>query len=359
MNLTEYGWNNKWQDKYDDYKMANPHKNVTIGRVLLEHKHSYRVRTEIGEWLATPSGHFQYHAKMRRDYPAVGDWVVLEQLPGEEKGIIHAILPRTSLFSRKEAGLTIEEQIIAVNVDHVFLTMSLNKDFNLRRLERYLIAAYDSGANPIIVLTKKDLCEDVSNYLSQVETICFGVPVYTVSSFTGEGIDELQQLLTNGQTVALLGSSGVGKSSLTNALCGQDVMAVQTIREADDKGRHTTTHRELFQLPQGGLLIDTPGMREFQLWNNVESLDNSFSDIELLATQCRFRDCEHMKEPGCAVLAAIEEGELEQGRYNSYFKLKRELAFIERKTNAQAQVAERNKWKKVSKQIKNKSKNKR
>jgi len=351
MNLTEFGWNNKWQDKYDEYKMTNPHKNVTIGRVLLEHKRSYRVITEMGEWLATPSGHFQYHAQIRRDYPAVGDWVVLEQLPGEEKGVIHAILPRTSLFSRKEAGLAFEEQIIAVNVDHVFLTMSLNKDFNLRRLERYLIAAYDSGANPIIVLTKKDLCEDVSNYISQVETICFGVPVYIISSFTGEGIDELQQLLAGSKTAALLGSSGVGKSSLTNALCGQNVMAVQTIREDDAKGRHTTTHRELFQLPQGGLLIDTPGMREFQLWNNAESLDNGFNDIELLATQCRFRDCEHVKEPGCAVLTAIEEGELEKNRYNSYCKLKRELAFIERKANTQAQVAERNKRKKVSKKI--------
>ncbi|MFJ8263498.1 ribosome small subunit-dependent GTPase A [Rummeliibacillus sp. NPDC094406] len=359
MNLTNFGWNNNWQDQYDMYQIASPHKNVTIGRVLLEHKHSYRVITEFGEWLATPSGHFQYNAQMRRDFPAVGDWVVLEQLPGEEKGIIHSILPRTSLFSRKVAGFTVEEQIIAVNVDHVFLTMSLNKDFNLRRLERYLIAAYDSGANPIIILTKKDLCNDVSSYLSQVETICFGVPVYTVSSFTGEGIDELHQLLADGKTAALLGSSGVGKSSLTNALCGQDVMTVQMIREDDDKGRHTTTHRELFQLPHGGLLIDTPGMREFQLWNNTDSLDSGFSDIESFATHCRFRDCEHKKEPGCAVLAAIEEGTLEQERYDNYFKLKRELAYIERKTNAQAQAAERNKWKQVTKQIRNKSGKKR
>lgn len=234
--------------------------------------------------------------------------------------------------------------------------MSLNKDFNLRRLERYLIAAYDSGANPIIVLTKKDLCEDPSEYVDQVETIAFGVPIYTVSSFTGEGIDLLQQLLSDGHTGALLGSSGVGKSSLTNALCKENVMSVQTIRTDDDKGRHTTTHRELFQLPNGGLLIDTPGMREFQLWNNSDSLDSSFNDIETLAQHCRFRDCEHKKEPGCAVKAAIEEGTLEKDRYDSYFKLKRELAFIERKANTQAQLAERSRGKNTSKQIKKNTK---
>lgn len=314
MNLQNFGWNNNWQRQFDEYKLSNPNDHLYVGRVLLEHKHSYRVMTPLGEWLATPSGHFQYNAHMRRDYPAIGDWVILEQLPGEEKGIIHSILPRTSLFSRKVAGLTSEEQIIAVNVDYVFLAMSLNNNFNLRRLERYLIAAYDSGANPIIVLTKKDLCDDVSDYLSQVDTIAFGVPIHTVSSFTGEGIDKLQQLLSDGKTGALLGSSGVGKSSLTNALCGQDVMAVQTIREVDDKGRHTTTHRELFQLPNGGLLIDTPGMREFQLWNNTDSLESSFSDIESLAIHCRFRNCEHKNEPGCAVLAAIEDGSLEKER---------------------------------------------
>ncbi|RIJ67889.1 ribosome small subunit-dependent GTPase A [Rummeliibacillus sp. TYF005] len=356
MNLQDYGWNNNWQKQFEAYKHLNTNEHLTVGRVLLEHKHSYRVMTEFGEWMATPSGHFQYNAQVRRDYPVIGDWVVLEQMPGEEKGMIHAILPRTSLFSRKVAGSSVEEQIIAVNINYVFLVMSLNKDFNLRRLERYLIAAYDSGANPIIVLTKKDLCEDPSEYVDQVETIAFGVPIYTVSSLTGEGIDLLQQLLSDGKTGALLGSSGVGKSSLTNALCEEKVMSVQTIRTNDDKGRHTTTHRELFQLPTGGLLIDTPGMREFQLWNNSDSLDSSFNDIETLAQHCRFRDCEHKKEPGCAVKAAIEEGTLEKDRYDSYFKLKRELAFIERKANTQAQLAERSRGKNTSKQIKKNTK---
>lgn len=359
MNLKDFGWNTNWQQQFDKYKLSNTNDQITVGRVLLEHKHSYRVITEFGEWHATLSGHFQFNAQVRRDYPAIGDWVVLEQLPGEAKGIIHSILPRTSLFSRKVAGQSAEEQIIAVNIDHVFLIMSLNKDFNLRRLERYLIAAYDSGSNPVIVLTKKDLCEDPLEYVDQVETIAFGVPIYTVSSFTGEGIDQLQQLLADGKTGALLGSSGVGKSSLTNALCEKNVMVVQTIRSDDDKGRHTTTHRELFPLPNGGLLIDTPGMREFQLWNNSGSLDSSFSDIETLAQHCRFRDCEHKKEPGCAVLAALEDGILEQERYDSYFKLKRELAYIERKTNAQAQAVEKNKWKKISKISKNISSKKR
>lgn len=359
MNLKNFGWNTNWQQQFDEYKLSDTNEHITVGRVLLEYKHSYRVATEFGEWLATPSGHFQFNAQVRRDYPAIGDWVVLEQLPGEAKGVIHSILPRRSLFSRKVAGQNIEEQIIAVNIDYVFLVTSLNKDFNLRRLERYLLAAYDSGSNPIIVLTKKDLCEDPSEYVDQVEKIAFGVPIYAVSSFTGEGIDQLQQLLADGKTGALLGSSGVGKSSLTNALCEENVMVVQTIRTDDDKGRHTTTHRELFQLPNGGLLIDTPGMREFQLWNNSDSLESSFNDIEALAQHCRFRDCEHKKEPGCAVLAALQEGTLEQERYTSYFKLKRELAFIERKTNAQAQTAEKNKWKKISNQIQKKNKIKR
>lgn len=357
--LQDFGWNTTWEGKFKIAQASNKLAKTIPGRVLLEHKHSYRVITEQGEWLSSPSGSFQHTAFERRDFPAVGDWVLVEQMPGEEKAIIHAVLPRTSLFSRKAAGLTTAEQLIAVNVDIVFLIMSLNLDFNLRRLERYLIAAWDSGATPIIVLTKKDLCEDVTPFIQEAESVAFGVPIHTVSSFTGEGINELQQLLVDGKTAALLGSSGVGKSSLTNALCGTEVMFVQEVREDDDKGRHTTTHRELFKIPGGGLLIDTPGMREFQLWDQGESLDSSFKDIEELSSQCRFRDCEHKREPGCAVQNAIHEGTLTNERYNSYIKLKRELAYIERKTNAQAQIAERNKWKQVSKTLRQKPQKKR
>ena len=338
--IEQYGWNNNWEEKLNGRGIA--------GRVLLEHKHLYRVITNEGEWLCTLSGKFKFE-QGREMFPAVGDWVVLEKMPGEEKGIIHAVLPRVSQFSRKVAGSTTEIQLVAVNVDYVFLVMSLNHDFNIRRMERYLLAAWDSGAIPVIVLTKKDMCEDLAYYLSEVESVALGVDVYTVSSVTGEGIEQLSNLLGNGRTGALLGSSGVGKSSLINALSGQEVMMVSDIREDDSKGRHTTTHRELTLLPNGGLLIDTPGMREFQLWDNSEGVSASFQDIEDLALNCRFRDCEHKKEPGCAVQEAIQDGRLKNERYKSYVKLMRELAHIERKNDLAAQKAERDKWKQLSK----------
>ncbi|WP_391210003.1 ribosome small subunit-dependent GTPase A [Psychrobacillus sp. L4] len=319
-----------------------------VGRVLLEHKHLYRVITNDGEWLCSLSGKFKFDHD-REAFPAVGDWVVMEQMPGEEKGIIQEVLPRSSQFSRKVAGQTTDIQLIAVNVDYVFLVMSLNDDFNVRRLERYLLAAWDSGATPVVVLTKKDACDDLSYYINEVESVAFGVDVLAVSSVTGEGIDHLAALLSAGKTGALLGSSGVGKSSLINALSGEEVMAVSDIREDDSKGRHTTTHRELSLLPGGGLLIDTPGMREFQLWESTEGVSASFKDIEELAVGCRFRDCQHKKEPGCAIQKAISNGILKEERYRSYVKLLRELAHIERKNDVVAKKAEVNKWKQVTK----------
>lgn len=341
LNLIEqYGWNNKWEEKLTSKGIA--------GRVLLEHKNLYRVMTNEGEWLCSLSGKFKFDHG-REAFPAVGDWVVLEQMPGEEKGIIQEVLPRSSQFSRKMAGLTTEIQLIAVNVDYVFLVMSLNHDFNVRRLERYLLAAWDSGATPVVVLTKKDVCEDLAYYISEVESVAFGVDVFAVSSVTGEGIDNLASLLSAGKTGALLGSSGVGKSSLINSLSGEEVMIVNDIRDDDSKGRHTTTHRELTLLPCGGLLIDTPGMREFQLWDTSDGVSASFKDIEELAEDCRFRDCKHEKEPGCAIREAIYTGALKEERYKSYVKLMRELAHIERKNDAAAQKVERGKWKQIAK----------
>ena len=327
------------------------------GRVLLEHKNLYRVMTNEGELLSSLSGKFKFEHN-REAFPAVGDWVVLYQMPGEEKGIIHEVLPRSSQFSRKMAGLTTEIQLIAVNVDFVFLVMSLNHDFNVRRLERYLLAAWDSGATPVVVLTKKDTCEDLEYYIKEVEAIAFGVDIFAVSSVTGEGIDLLGNLLAAHKTGALLGSSGVGKSSLINALSGVEVMAVNDIRTDDSKGRHTTTHRELTLLPQGGLLIDTPGMREFQLWDTSEGVSASFQDIEDLALACRFRDCQHVKEPGCAIQEAIYNGTLKRERYKSYVKLMRELAHIDRKNDAIAKKAETNKWKQIAKSQRNNYKKK-
>lgn len=350
MNLIEqYGWNNNWEEKMTGSGIA--------GRVLLEHKNLYRVMTNEGELLSSLSGKFKFEHN-REAFPAVGDWVVLDQMPGEEKGIIHEVLPRSSQFSRKMAGLTTEIQLIAVNVDFVFLVMSLNHDFNVRRLERYLLAAWDSGATPVVVLTKKDTCEDLEYYIKEVESIAFGVDIFAVSSVTGEGIDLLGNLLAAHKTGALLGSSGVGKSSLINALSGVEVMAVNDIRTDDSKGRHTTTHRELTLLPQGGLLIDTPGMREFQLWDTSEGVSASFQDIEDLALACRFRDCQHVKEPGCAIQEAIYNGTLKRERYKSYVKLMRELAHIDRKNDAIAKKAETNKWKQIAKSQRNNYKKK-
>ncbi|MGH2319220.1 ribosome small subunit-dependent GTPase A [Planococcus sp. SE5232] len=338
--IEQYGWNSSWQEKITAPGIP--------GRVTLEHKNLYRVVTDHGEWLCSLSGKYR-HQHTRIEFPCVGDWLMVEQMPGEEKGIIHQVLPRTSQFSRKMAGETSDIQLIAVNVDYVFLAMSLNHDFNVRRLERYLLAAWDSGSNPVIVLTKKDQCSDIGPYLRQVEAVAFGVPVFAVSALTGEGIEELQQQLAGSKTGALLGSSGVGKSSLINALSGSERMMVQDIREDDSKGRHTTTHREMILLPEGGLMIDTPGMREFQLGDYSEGVEAGFSDVESLALACRFRDCAHNDEPGCRVQEALRNGELDARRYQSYLKLKRELAHMERKSDAAAQKAERSKWKQVTK----------
>ncbi|WP_371812542.1 ribosome small subunit-dependent GTPase A [Sporosarcina sp. Marseille-Q4063] len=347
MTLKEYGWNNTHEANWEEID----NEKCVPGRITLEHKKMYRVITTEGEWLSVCSGSMQYEATERKDFPAVGDWVAVEKMPGEERGIIHAILPRTSLFSRKVAGMTIAEQIIAVNIDIVFLVMSMNNDFNARRLERYLVAAYDSGATPIVVLTKKDMCDDTSFYIEVAQNIALGAEIFAVSNVTGEGIDELTALLKNNKTAALLGSSGVGKSSIMNAICGSEMMAVQGIREDDAKGRHTTTHRELIKIPTGGILIDTPGMREFQLWDNNESLDSGFQDINDLANNCKFIDCQHNNEPGCAIQNALSTGELAEDRYSSYLKLQKELAFLDRKLDRAAQATERNKWKKITKSM--------
>ncbi|WP_332647515.1 ribosome small subunit-dependent GTPase A [Lysinibacillus sp. 54212] len=351
MNLINLGFSEFFKEQIVDEK-----KDYSAARVVLEHKHSYRVAGEQGEWLATVSGNFSYSATGRFDYPAIGDWVIVEKMPGEQKAIIHKLLKRKSAFVRKVAGLEIQQQIVAANVDIVFLVMSMNQDFNIRRLERYLTAAWDSGAKPIIVLTKADLCEDRTFYRNEIERNAPGVDYFVTSTVTGEGIEALQMMLKEGKTGALLGSSGVGKSSITNALTMERKMEISEIREDDAKGRHTTTHRELVLLPSGGCLIDTPGMRELQLWDQGENIGASFRDIERLAEHCRFRDCTHQNEPHCAVQRAISDGTLELARLLNYFKLGKEAAFLERKLKAQSKLEEKRKQKKVSKGIKRKGK---
>jgi len=302
-----------------------------IGRVSFSSNGLYRVIAARGEVQSRVSGKFYYETTVTRDFPCVGDWVLFEPLPGEAKGIIHDVLERKSLLSRHGAGEKNEEQLIAANVDTVFLVSALNQDFNLRRMERYLTQVYQSGANPVFLLTKKDLCEDLDEKLKAVESIAFGVPTLAIDALHNEGLVELQAYIFEGQTVSLIGSSGVGKSTIVNQLLGQDFQKTQAVREEDARGRHTTTHRELFVLPTGGVVIDTPGMRELQLWTGEESARAVFDEIEALSEKCRFRDCEHRKEPGCAVREAIESGELDQERYQSYVKLQREAAFVELK----------------------------
>jgi ribosome biogenesis GTPase / thiamine phosphate phosphatase len=344
LNLKSLGWNQTFEEAFKAYE----NQLLVPGRISVEHKGLYDVLTEHGELLGEITGKIRFNATGRHDYPAVGDWVAVSAVPQEGKAYIHGILPRKSKFSRKAAGLTTEEQIVATNVDTVFLVNALNQDFNLRRLERYLLMAWESGATPVIVLSKADLCDDVQKYMDEVETIAFGVPTFVVSAESGIGLDALSSFIKEGETVALLGSSGVGKSTLANKLFGQEVLKTNDIREEDGKGKHTTTHRELLVLENGGILIDTPGMRELQLWEGDNSLSQSFQDIEAFAEQCRFRDCTHNNEPGCGVQTAIETGELDKERYNSFLKLQRELAYFARKEDQKLALAERARWKKIA-----------
>ncbi|MGV2938560.1 ribosome small subunit-dependent GTPase A [Mesobacillus sp. LC4] len=332
---------------------------LKLGRVALEHKHSYRVWLEEGEYLCTLAGKLTFEANGREDLPAVGDWVAVQASPGEMRGIIKGIIPRKSKFSRKAAGQVTEEQIVAANVDTVFIVNSLNDDLNLRRIERYLLLAWESGSNPVIVLSKADLVTDLQAKLDQVSSVAIGVPVIAVSVLEGKGIEELQAYLAPGKTIALIGSSGVGKSSLVNYFTGFEKQLVQEIRENDDKGKHTTTHREMVRLPGGAILIDTPGMREIQLWTSEDGITESFADIEEYADACKFRDCSHKNEPGCAVVSAIQEGLLEESRLISYKKLQKELAFIDRKLDKKAQADEKKHWKNISKEARHHSMHKR
>ncbi len=318
-----------------------------VGRVISEQKQSYRLLTEDGELLAQISGRMRFQAGAREDFPAIGDWVVISRHDAEERASIRGILPRQSKFARKIAGNETIEQIIAANINTVFLVNALNYDFNLRRMERYLTMAWDSGANPVIVLSKADLCSKTAERLAEVKEIALGVPVHVVSSLTGEGLDQLAEYLQVGQTVAMLGSSGAGKSTMLNYFYGREVQKVQAVRQGDDRGRHTTTSRELVVLSQGGLIIDTPGMRELQLWGTESGLQDSFSDVEELARKCRFSDCQHEQEPGCAVQGALQAGTMAQARYESYLKLKKELAYLSRKMNHAEALAEKAKWKKI------------
>ena len=305
--------------------LAAQYPERTVGRITLQEKGFYRIRTSMGEQNALVSGKFQFDAQSPSDYPAVGDYV-MASCADPDTAIIHQLLPRRSLFVRKAAGTSKTEQVVAANIDTVFLCMSLNNDFNLRRLERYLAVAWESGADPVVVLTKADLCADLPQKQREVEAIAMGVDILTTSAMESDGYRQIMPYITQGRTVAFVGSSGVGKSTLINRLLGEERLATDGLRN-DDKGHHTTTHRELLFLPNGAMVIDTPGMRELGMWDAASGVEQTFGDIEELAARCRFRNCSHSSEPGCAVRAALESGHLDTGRWQSYQKLKNENSY--------------------------------
>ena len=328
--LTRLGWSDENETAFAPHGAAG----LRPARVVMQSHGLYRLLSDLGEHTAERAGRLR-HESAPVDHPAVGDWVAAELRP-DGTGTIHAVLPRRSKFSRKEASGSSDrtrEQVVAANVDTVFLVSALGRDLNPRRLERYLATAWESGAAPVIVLTKADLHPDHAADLADVEAVAFGVPVHATSAVNGEGLDALAPYLGVGRTVALLGSSGVGKSTLVNRLAGSDLLATREVR-ADERGRHTTTHRELVPLPGGALLLDTPGMRELQLWDASDGLDQAFADVAELTAQCRFSNCSHRTEPGCAVRAALADGRLPAERWESYEKLERELQALAVRQNA-------------------------
>lgn len=343
--LADLGWNNRFQSQLIDTP-----EDLVPARIAEEQRGAYLLLTEDGPLSAAVSGRLMHDAGGREDFPAVGDWVLARPLLGEARAVIHSVLARRTKLSRKTAGETTDEQILAANVDTVFLVTSMNQEMNLRRIERYLTVIWESGATPVILLNKADLAENAPQLVSEVEDIAPGVDVYFTSALTGDGVEAVRRYLHRGQTVVFIGSSGVGKSSLVNRLLEEDVQAVSHIRD-DGKGRHTTTSREMMLVPAGGLIIDTPGLRELQLWEADSGVGQTFADVEDLAQECAFADCNHGSEPGCSVQTALTNGAISRQRLDSYRKLQREQYFIESKKDVNLRNAEKKKWKQIHKAV--------
>ncbi|KPU42429.1 putative ribosome biogenesis GTPase RsgA [Oxobacter pfennigii] len=342
MNIEDYGW-----DGYFEKEWKKKHKEGMLpARIISDYGQFLRVVCEKGEGLVKRPVQKAYDEINL----AVGDWVAVDDLSEDQRSICF-VLPRKTKFSRAAAGYEVKEQIVAANVDVVFLIQSLNRDFNMRRLERYLIAAWESGAMPVVVLSKADCCDDLPQKLAEVYETAPGVDVHAISCVTGEGIDDIKKYISKGKTAALLGSSGVGKSTLTNLLAGAELLKTSEVREKDSRGRHTTTHRELILLPQGGLIMDTPGMRTLLLWEADTGMEMMFGDVEELTKKCRFYDCRHENEPGCAVKEALESGSLENTKWEAWVKLQKEQEYLEAKKQGKLRQREK-KWAKQIASIK-------
>jgi ribosome biogenesis GTPase / thiamine phosphate phosphatase len=359
--LCQLGWSDDFQRSFT--ALAKP--DLIPARIISQQKNYFRLQTGMVELEGVISGKLSHNDQIAASI-AVGDWVaVLPPVQGNI-ALIEAVLPRRSQFTRlaaggngRRSGGVTAQQVIAANIDLIFIVSALDqgRGLNLRRLERYLTLSWNSGASPILILNKTDLCQDLQDITIAVETIAQGVPILPVSALHKEGLDLIRSQIGSGITAAFIGPSGVGKSSIINALSGTEVMRVDSIRQSDSTGHHTTTHRELFLLPQGGAVIDTPGMREIQLWSDQDSLDVTFADIQMVAAQCRFADCSHDSEPGCAVRQAIASGEISVDRFNNYLKMQKELRYLEARQNGRVRIEEKARWRQISQLQKQISKN--
>ncbi len=342
--LEDLGWGPFFDQQLDDYER----RDFVPARVAEELRGAYRLISAAGDLLGAVPGRLMHEAAARDEYPAAGDWVLVRPLPGEDRGTIVRTLDRRTKLSRQSAGESTGEQVLAANVDTVFVVSSLNREFNLRRIERYLAAVWQSGAQPVVLLNKSDLCPDRAMFVTEVEAIAPATPVHAVSAAEGDGVDAVWRYLVPGRTAVFVGSSGVGKSTIINRLLDRPVLATAGIRD-DDKGRHTTTSRQMLLVPGGGVIIDTPGLKVLALWDGG-GLGQAFADVDSLADACVFRDCRHELEPGCAVRAAVTEGLLDEDRVRSYRKLERERNYAARWQDWSLQQAEKKKWKLIQRQ---------
>jgi len=338
--LHDLGWDDRWAAAFAPFARDG----LVPARVAIEFNYIYRLYAESGELQAQHAGRLRHEAVRKEQLSAVGDWVAIRPTAGEATATIEAVLPRRSRFSRKVAGEITEEQVVASNIDTVFLVMGLDGDYNPRRLERYLLLAHESGAKPVVILNKADVAQHLSDDLDEIRGLAAGMPVHAVSARARTGVEVIDSYLGPGRTGALLGSSGVGKSTLVNALMGEEMLKTREVRARDSRGRHTTRHRHLIVLPhRRGLLVDTPGMRELQLWTQSDAALDTFDDIVELGRGCHFTNCRHQGEPRCAVAQAVEEGQLDASRLEGYLKLQHEVQALNERKNARAEInAKRN-----------------